>query len=294
MLSIFICVIVPLILVIYYYYLKTKQNKASTGKKVYDKKLNDNFLLVVSFFKLTTAQLNRWIGIAKLITTHYRIVFVTESCNYINLLSPYKVICFTRNDFIREFPLYKNMSGGCYNQNAGFYMWSMWLESVLHSIKSIYSEYKYIWVMEGDVGYSGDISNFFKKYDQKYSDLLSLPAGIARSVNDWCWYDCCTYEYMKWIKSIAPIERIVAAINIIRLSPKLIDLVMNNLKLNRHSHCESTLHETARYNNLKISIINASDLGKEIGVGDRVNQFNWKLYNSNPLKQNKLYHALKF
>lgn len=65
-------------------------------------------------------------------------------------------------------------------------------------------------------------------------------------------------------------------------------------KLNRHSHCEATLHETAKYNNLTVSYISNSEFGEKIDVGTRVSVDEWKEYNTNPLKKNKLYHALKF
>lgn len=282
--SLFITSIVILSFVIF--------NKNDKKKVVsYNKKKK---LVVISFSRFTALQLERSKQIASLLPIDYNISFVTDRCSYIHSIKPYKVYCFTADDFMSYFKADKNMLGLCKNQQGGFYLWSMWLESVLSCIINDYMKYEYIWIMEGDLAYSGNIYNFFKEYDKTYSDLLSLPMTVMKNVSDWCWYDCYTYEYMKWIKSYTSVERFIAAINIVRISHTLYDYIMKNIKLNRHSHCESTLHETAIYNNLTISYIKKSDLGEKIAVGDRVSINEWNMFNKNSTKQNKLYHALKF
>lgn len=263
-------------------------------KKVISNK-KDYKLIVVTFSKLTKAQLNRYKHIAQHLPNDYNITFVTDRCSFIDILKPYKVFCFTIADFKSIFKNpNENMRGYCHNREDVFYMWTLCLESVVHSIKYIYKKYKYIWIIESDLAYSGNINIFFKKYDKNYSDLLSLPKVHITSLNEWCWYNCYTYEYMKWIQSYTPVERIYAYVMIVRISPILFEIVMSNIKLNRHTHCESTLHEAAIYNNLTISFFEKSDFGEKFGVDDRINISEWNMYNRNPLKQNKLYHALKF
>lgn len=223
----------------------------------------------------------------------YLVVLLTDKCNL--QLKNVLVTCITPNIMIKTYPSLKNMSGYCSNKSKLFYMWTMPFEHIMIWINSNNLKYKYLWIIEQDLSYSGNFFNFFQKYDNKQDDLIVLPYVIHKNDSGWMWLDCFTEEYRKWKEAILPVKsRVVAPTNIARWSNKFIYYMNKNMKLKRHTQSEGLMAEFASFNNLSIRVIEKDDIGYKCSYSTRISMDEWNLINTNPLTKNKLFHALKF
>lgn len=226
---------------------------------------------------------------------NYHVIIITDKCELKNNITTIPIICYTQNEFMKDFPQLKAMTGLCTDKWPGYYMWTSSIEHVIIGIKKENINFKYLWLVEQDLGYTGNLFDFFRKYDRMEFDFIAQNYDNQESNETWMWFDCSTPEYTEW-KSNTKIskKRVSGQINIARLSTKLIDSVLFNIKMKRHTFSEATLIENVIINNLTLRLIDKKDFGEICNVFDKIPLKDWIKIQKDPKKKNKLYHALKF
>lgn len=251
-------------------------------------------LVVIHASSPTKAQIKRYLEWNKAKLPNYYVMIVTDKCELRNNITTIPISCLTPDEFMSQLPVLKTMTGLCTDKWPGWYMWTSCIEHTIMGIRHIDVDFKYMWMVEQDIAYTGNFFDFFKKYDEFDDDFITQPYTKQYSNVTWMWFDCSTPQYTAWKESKHLYLRWSGQINIARLSVKLIQYVEDNIKNKKHTFSEATLIETTILNGLKHRIIDKNDFGEICSVFDRISIDQWMEIQSNQAKRNKLYHALKF
>lgn len=95
----------------------------------------------------------------------------------------------------------------------------------------VLGSYDYIWILENDVYYHGNIREFFDIHEKFDYDLLVPEYGLRHK--DWCW--------LNGTQGIRNIQPIGATAVIYRTTSKFMEFVVNNANTNIKGHMEVTL-----------------------------------------------------
>lgn len=219
----------------------------------------------------------------------YKYIFLTD--NYNDSCNKENLYCITADEVFNKYSSLIN-TGICRNKYKQFYMNTFHIEHVLLCWKLLIKKYKfdYMWVVEQDIGFSGNINQLFKEYDNISSDLIST----NYSVNNLGWYYCCTNNYMKYRKDKLNNTGYKTSEHIQRWSTKYIKKVYKLLNKNIHSQSEHASIEFLLFLKLTFHNINKKDIGYKYKWNSRVSKEEWIIINNKSQYKNKLYHSLKF
>lgn len=272
----------------------------STNKEFYNK--NNNRFLKESreiFYKAvilvrashpTNAQIDKFVQWSKSLDACYKLIILTDDKSLQILDVDIEVI--TANEVVSKWPAMKSQGGDCGNKEDVFYMRFYSYEHIIVWSRRAKIKFKYLWYLEQDLGYSGNINNFIKIYDKYDVDIISLPYKL--NPIKW-WYECFTKEYNDWREEFYDKKkRYVNQVFICRMNRKVLDILYNQFELKRHTTSEAVIPEITFIFHLSVRIISSKYIGYTCVWNGRVKPDEWEEINKSIENRNKLYHALKF
>eukprot|EP00035_Acanthoeca_spectabilis_P011949 m.210767 g.210767 ORF g.210767 m.210767 type:complete len:354 (+) comp15488_c0_seq6:400-1461(+) len=151
-------------------------------------------------------------------------------------------------------------------------------------------QYRYIWVFEADVAFSGPhIMPMLANYPD--ADLVTLhchaiPQGWVHlsAVSD------------KYNESVPIARRLLSFEAVQRFSQQFLEILTTRLKSGQHAWSEQAACSFAAIEGLKILQLKKEDVGMPFSYGSRqkMTAFNFNRYSRHSFRQNKLYHPVKF
>lgn len=247
-------------------------------------------IILIRFHHVTLLQLKRFEMWNNHSLIYYKYIYLTDTnCfKYVNLKDIY---CITAEKVMKNYPSIKN-SGLCKNRSLKFYLLTFHIEHLILCMKLLMRKYKfkYIWILEQDIGYTGNINYFFRKYDKIRADLISEHYSIENSG----WYYCCTNEYMSNVKKKFNYSGYKTYEHIQRWSVKYIKSIIPLLKRDFHSQSEVASIEFLLFLNLSFHRIDNEDIGYKYSWNSTVKKDEWDRIKQIKTNGNKLFHSLKF
>lgn len=241
----------------------------------------------------SSSQIERYIEWKKLAPHNYYVVLLTDKCNII--IKNISITCIKPSIMLNIYPEIKNILGPCKSRNDIYYMWALPFEHIIIWINLTSISFKYLWIVEQDLSYSGNIFSFFSKYDYYKNDLIILSYCKLDNKTKWLWKDCCTREYKDWVKLASFNKRRLASPTFLtRWSKIFINFMTKNMKMKRHAFSESSAIECAYFNNLSIRRIERNHIGYKCRSNSRITKKEWTKIITNSNTKNKFFHALKF
>lgn len=249
-----------------------------------------NSIISLILFRIsapTTNQVNRISEYEKQLPKSYKVVILTDICN--NIACGVTKYCISRNEVITKYPEVKRMGGICRNKSDSFYMWMLHSEHYLMWEEKYKLKYRYLWIFDQDVVYTGNIYHFLKKYDNYDEDLITY--HFIKILTPHYWDGCITEEYKEYISK----DPIFTATHVHRLSLRMRRILNKQFLLKRHAQVEQMIIETAIYNNLTVRMFDKKDYDKNSGFNKAITNYEEykKLFINNSTK-NMLYHPVRY
>lgn len=210
-----------------------------------------------------------------------------------NILTPLcKVIIVTKDEIIKRYPtLITDVPKQKKKKYSTMYLYNT-EQFILWYEKSII-KYKYIWLFETDVGFSGNINTLLDYYSNDNSDLIAQNLEIMS--NDWLFSKTGSKKYMEYLEQhIGNNISYVSWAYVQRYSNNLMSFFKKYTNQEYHRHAEAFPAEITKIERLKYNLLDKRFIGKPLSWGGKVTKKQWINITQDPSKQNKLYHALKF
>lgn len=203
-------------------------------------------------------------------------------------------IIVTFNNVMAIFPNITKLKGNCSSfKLPKLLSWISHSESIILFYKKIKTKYNYIWIIEQDVGYSGNLYQFIKLYDNNTSDFITI--NVGKKTNKWVWFYCATDKYIKRRTNIFKSDYGYATREYIqRWSKSYISKMFEDLSNQYHSQSETSSIEMVFYHNLTYEEIPKKYIGSPLCAGMSITKHKWESILLNKNKSNKFYHPLKF
>eukprot|EP00930_Biecheleria_cincta_P046837 TRINITY_DN3235_c0_g1_i1.p1 TRINITY_DN3235_c0_g1~~TRINITY_DN3235_c0_g1_i1.p1 ORF type:complete len:352 (+),score=36.64 TRINITY_DN3235_c0_g1_i1:90-1145(+) len=201
---------------------------------------------------------------------------------------------YTQDDMTQAYPALK---GREYHDKRKYSLpWGYHVQSVdlwLQTLARTYQTYEYIWVVEDDLGYSGNISSLLQRYSRSSSDLISTP---ARAPNRSFWEDGQSEKYKQ---RVSKSQRLWMSEHIVRMSRKLLQKLHEWSIAGAIDRSEAMPYNVCRLEKLHCSWFKAHDVGKPFSTKrkDAIHKIEvWEAMVSKDLASghSRLYHPLKF
>lgn len=170
--------------------------------------------------------------------------------------------------------------------------------------------FDYFWVLEDDVGFTGDLAaEFCEAYASNPADLITSPIERVYSGSPWCWTNTGSAGFLSFI---APAQRRRSAEHCQRFSRGLLDelhrlsigIALTPTDIGRPPMAVAVAPMTAwsemsvpticRYRGLTSTTLLESHVGTPFCFNGRVSSEQWQQLLASPEARCKLYHALKF
>ena len=171
--------------------------------------------------------------------------------------------------------------------------WGFHCECLNLWYQALARKFDFVWKLEDDVGYSGDLREFVGRFDAEPADLLTADAG-HRPGSRWWWADAATPAYLA---AYAPRDRLASREHAQRFSRRLLDR-LHDLHGRGVTAWSEALAVTvcAAAPDLVLERLPPSVLGDPYAHDGRVSERAWRdvVDGRSARRKRKLYHALKF
>eukprot|EP00931_Biecheleriopsis_adriatica_P116139 TRINITY_DN91820_c0_g1_i1.p1 TRINITY_DN91820_c0_g1~~TRINITY_DN91820_c0_g1_i1.p1 ORF type:complete len:385 (+),score=61.50 TRINITY_DN91820_c0_g1_i1:63-1217(+) len=153
----------------------------------------------------------------------------------------------------------------------------------------------HVWILEDDVGYSGDISDLLGSYANTAADFLTGfqdedAAHIIKVAPQHGWHDACPTS--GWLARVPPTERRAAREHVQRHSKALLNKLHDWSLRGEIDMSEAMPGTVCILENLTVGFLQKGSIGEEFAWDTRISQEQWQeLLDS---CEGKLFHALKF
>lgn len=254
-----------------------------------------NTCLVIRINNPTIQQLHRYSRWRKMFPDYFHFYILSmQSINSSFIISNIKVLVVTFNDIILSYPNIRKIKGSCATfKSPNLLLWISHTESLILFSMKLKIKYDYMWIIEQDVGFVGNLFLFITKYRYSNRDLITY--GKKKIDNNWIWYKCATQKYILrrniffnskfGYKNTEYIQR---------WSKKYIKFMKIDLDNNYHSQTESSTIEIVYYHNLTYDLIPKHFIGSPMYAGKSLSKNSWKMIMENKNNENKFFHPLKF
>jgi len=167
----------------------------------------------------------------------------------------------------------------------------LWLQAHLANKKN--HEPAYIWILEDDLGYTGDMADFMAAYAEDTSDLIAGFEGSYDKVMPTRWH--CD-EQTDLYKKRVPSGRMRVLTHVQRMSAKLLRRIHKWSVEGAMDVAESMPSTMCKVEKMSSRPFRSEDKGSVYGAYGRVSQQAWNEFVQvdRVKKQGRLYHALKF
>lgn len=252
--------------------------------------------IVIRISDATNQQIIRYLTWKKQFPIHFHFYLLSLKRTYYSLLnkSGIKIINIKFKDIVMSYPNIFKLNGNCKHfKSFKLLSWISHSESLILFYKRLKIKYRYIWIIEQDVGFVGNLFKMISVYKNNIADLITIGAG--RMNDKWVWFNCATVNYLKrrkqnFIENYGYTNREY----IQRWSQLYIRKMMQDLEYSYHSQTESSTIELVFYHNLSYQLINQKYLGLPLGSGKSITQESWKFISNNKNNSYKFFHPLKF
>lgn len=252
--------------------------------------------IVIRISDVTYEQIHRYNMWLHYFPQEFKFYFLSMRVTNISYISNSKIeqIVVSYNDILYSFPNIMKLNGNCSTfKSFNLISWISHSESIILFYKKIKMKYKYIWIIEQDVGYTGNLYRFIKLYDNNNNDLITF--NVGKKNNKWVWFYCATDKYIRrrmlfFNDSYGYANREYVQ----RWSDVYISKISSDLFSHYHSQSESSSIEAVFYHNLTYEEIPKKYIGSPLCAGKSITQNKWKSILSNKSKSNKFFHPLKF
>lgn len=175
-----------------------------------------------------------------------------------------------------------------------FFMWAFHVEPIYIWYEQYGKEFDYVWIIEQDIGFSGNMYDFLGYFEDNNSDLLSLNVMIQHK--KWSSFNCATENYIEYREKMLGSNSICYQSNeyIQRWSKRLFYEIGKCLKKDYHRFSESFPIEVVIMSNLTYDTFPDKFKSDKLQYFSRVTKQLWKSYFTDPIYKNKLIHGLKF
>jgi len=150
--------------------------------------------------------------------------------------------------------------------------------------------YQSVWVLESDVGFSGNISKLFSAFAETGGDLVAC--GLKQRKPDWVRYRVTTERFAKRF----PVRWFVKE-HALLMSERLLETMEEASMRDEMGYSEMTLPTLVLGSNGTLIFKSLCDfVGSSYGWDQQISEDEWHIIitSQNPLLQNKLWHALKY
>lgn len=262
-------------------------------------KIFNRIAVIVRFKQATKSQLERYTEWETLLSQFYDVWFIIdgESNNY-----KYKFknkYYLTIKDIFNKYPKIKEfrLPGRCVHQNEPddiFFMWVSHTESILMWYKYTNSVYDNVWIIEQDLGVTGNIYEILSYYEKNKKDIITYDVDISPA-KDYPHIYCYSNEYLRWrSKYIERRKSYTTREFIQRWSRKLFNTLNEELNKGMHAISEMSIMETVLFNNLSYQLLEKRHIGYKFLWCASVSKQEWRIINQNSSLKNRLFHPLKF
>lgn len=272
------------IIILFFNQVMKTNNKNNENDKSYQN------IVLIRFHSPSSSQIERFKLWEKTRSEDSKYIYLTD-VKYDNLDNLTDIYYISAEEVLKHYPSIAH-TGMCVNKEKNWYVYTFHLEHIMLCVISLLKKYKfnYIWVLEEDIGFSGDMNMFIKKYDKIKSDLITTKYDQT----NYYWYKCCTNEYMKLRISTIGEKTYKTSEHIQRFSKKYFQDVNKLLNNNIHSFSEHSSIEFCIFLNLTYHNIDENDIGYKFDWNTRLSKEEWNGIMKNTQYKNKLYHSLKF
>lgn len=175
-----------------------------------------------------------------------------------------------------------------------FYMWISHTESIIEWYHYTKDKYDYVWILEQDLGVSGDLYKMLDKYSNYSSDFITYDVA-NETPETFPHFYCYTIQYLSWRLKHSNANKGYSTREFIqRWSRKLFNEINNELNKGMHAISETSVIETVIFNNLTYKLLYSNDIGYKFSWYDRISRNEWENILSKRENSDKFYHALKF
>mmetsp|Transcript_3535 Transcript_3535/g.6124 ORF Transcript_3535/g.6124 Transcript_3535/m.6124 type:complete len:328 (-) Transcript_3535:784-1767(-) len=202
---------------------------------------------------------------------------------------------FTVNEMTARFPSLNNLVNATnfYNTHRplswGFHVeaLNLWYENIRTR-----KQYDHVWVVECDVGYSGNFGDFVTNMMSRKEDLL-LPSMHPGDWN-WAFISTCTPAFASLLPNVR--DRMIGSEQIQRISAKLFDSLLDWSNHGISAWSEMATPSAAKYHNLTILELTSFWKDGHTAWNQRVSREEWNeiMRSTDPKVTNRFYHALKW
>lgn len=299
---IFFIILIILFIIVYIinlYYnkqLKEKQNHIYHYSNV----LNYNSINTAVIYRVHSLLKNQIFLINKVsneIKGKYDCYLLTDEIDFNITINGCKKCVVTFDDITKRYP-------SIYNINEYYktyyiitskqqFFWAFNTEQYYMWYEKFGLKYSYMYFLEADVGFSGNINIFLNEYDNDKSDYLVKQ--YDKMTSEWPFSKCATPNYLDYLQlKLGNDVYYSSPVLLIRWSYKLMNILKEYLNKGYHRHSESSAIEACLMENLNITVIDKKFIGEYYSWYHRVDENKWIELNKNNNSQNKFYHALKF
>lgn len=220
------------------------------------------------------------------------------STSYINNsllnISKIKLVVVTFKEIFNYYPNIKHLKGNCSSfKTPRLLLWVSHTESIIILYNKLKFKYNFVWIIEQDVGYVGNLFKFINMYRNDDSDLITF--GVGKINPKWIWFNCATEQYLKRRREYFKYNYGYANRECVqRWSKKYINELQRDLYNNFHSQTETSSIELVFYHNLSYSTIPYKYIGYVYNAGKSLTENQWINITKTKDNKNKLFHPLKF
>lgn len=255
-----------------------------------------NSCIVIRVNKPTIKQIERYINWRKSFPNYYHfyILSMQVGYNFTKTNSKMKEIVVTFKEVLNKYSKIKTLKGNCSKfKSPKLLSWISHSESLIVFKNKLSFNYDYIWIIEQDVGFVGNLYNFISKYNKNERDLITT--GNKTVNEEWVWLSCATKKYLS--RRLNFFHSNLGYFNreyIQRWSNKYFSYMMRDLDNEYHSQSETSTIEIIYYYNLTFEIIPKSNIGSPMCAGESITEIKWFNITNNIYNINKFFHPLKF
>jgi hypothetical protein len=202
---------------------------------------------------------------------------------------------YTEQQMEQNFPTLKNISQLDHSRMAwqgkslawGFH----WETLCLLAMQEDFTQnWAYAWVIEDDIGYTGNLAHFCsERFKDSRADLITR--GLGKTNSDWPWYNMVSPAFETFID---PSPRYVSGEHCQRFSRRFFEHWVNNIQKGIHAWSELGTPTSCIKMGYDISYLSETDIGSIYSSNGIISEEQWKRISSDPTQSGKLFHALKF
>lgn len=201
----------------------------------------------------------------------------------------------TSNDVLKVYPKLQSIRDRCSKltslSNAAFYQRISFTESVIIWLEQFGHKYSQIWVFEQDLGYAGNIGNFFYSYYEDKTDFLLLSYEEMKN-KTYDYRSCQSDKFNERIKSENTTLYVTNPI-LIRFSRRALEYIHEEHAKGFHANSGQFIPYMIQHYNLTYKMIDSKYIG-EFNTKYPINESRWMDIQWNYDKKNKFYHPVNF